>query len=225
MVYYEVTSRRRLGGRCFSLSQDFCSSRDGESRPRCSFLTIDSARINPKTRGGWHLRVRTRRLFFKPSGFVSSQNCNIQFLSAQRSALLHFQAPVALRKVRAVTSKRAQVKNPRAIVQKSPFATGRLFDGGGSFSFMDGPHLSQSVARMPFRDLIDGYMKHRSLDTCDSSTASPSARSRSGSDATFEVPVPVPKRAKRAPTPSSTPPRAAAVPKTPDSPFLPIKLP
>ena len=48
-------------------------------------------------------------------------------------------------------------------------------------------------------------------------------RSRSGSDATFEVPA-VPKRAKRAPTPSSTPPRAAAKPKA-DSPFLPIKLP
>ena len=66
-----------------------------------------------------------------------------------------------------------------------------LFDGGGSPSFMDGPHLSQSVARMPFRDLIDGYMKHRSPDTCDSSTASPSVRSRSGSDATFEVPAPM----------------------------------
>ena len=101
-----------------------------------------------------------------------------------------------------------------------------LFDGGGSPSFMDGPHLSQSVARMPFRDLIDGYMKHRGApDSCDTSTASPSVRSRSGSDATFEVPVPVPKRAKRAPTPSSTPPRAAAKPKAPDSPFLPIKLP
>ena len=101
-----------------------------------------------------------------------------------------------------------------------------LFDGGGSPSFMDGPHLSQSVARMPFRDLIDGYMKHRSPDTCDSSTASPSVRSRSGSDATFEVPAPVPKRAKRAPTPADgTPPRAAAKPKAPDSPFLPIKLP
>ena len=34
-----------------------------------------------------------------------------------------------------------------------------------------------------------------------------------------------PKRAKRAPTPSSTPPRAAAKPKAPDSPFIPIKLP
>ena len=101
-----------------------------------------------------------------------------------------------------------------------------LFDGGGSFSFMDGPHLSQSVARMPFRDLIDGYMAARGApDSCDASTASPSVRSRSGSDATFEVPVPVPKRAKRAPTPSSTPPRAAAKPKAPDSPFLPIKLP
>ena len=101
-----------------------------------------------------------------------------------------------------------------------------LFDGGGSPSFMDGPHLSQSVARMPFRDLIDGYMAARGApDSCDTSTASPSVRSRSGSDATFEVPAPVPKRAKRAPTPSSTPPRAAAVPKTPDSPFLPIKLP
>jgi len=105
-----------------------------------------------------------------------------------------------------------------------------LFDGGGSPSFMDGPHLSQSVARMPFRDLIDGYMKHRSPDTCDSSTASPSVRSRSGSDATFEVPapmpMPVPKRAKRAPTPAdATPPRAAVKPKAPDSPFLPIKLP
>ena len=63
-------------------------------------------------------------------------------------------------------------------------------------------------------------------DTCDSSTASPSVRSRSGSDATFEVPAPVPKRAKRAPTPAdATPPRAAVVPKAPDSPFLPIKLP
>ena len=101
-----------------------------------------------------------------------------------------------------------------------------LFDGGGSPSFMDGPHLSQSVARMPFRDLIDGYMKARgALDSCDSSVASPSVRSRSGSDATFEVPAPVPKRAKRAPTPSSTPPRAAAKPRAPDSPFLPIKLP
>jgi len=101
-----------------------------------------------------------------------------------------------------------------------------LFDGGGSPSFMDGPHLSQSVARMPFRDLIDGYMAARGApDSCDASTASPSVRSRSGSDATFEVPPPVPKRAKRAPTPSSTPPRATAVPKAPDSPFLPIKLP
>ena len=100
-----------------------------------------------------------------------------------------------------------------------------LFDGGGSPSFMDGPHLSQSVARMPFRDLIDGYMAARGApDSCDTSTASPSVRSRSGSDATFEVPAPVPKRAKRAPTPSSTPPRAAAKPKA-DSPFLPIKLP
>ena len=105
-----------------------------------------------------------------------------------------------------------------------------LFDGGGSFSFMDGPHLSQSVARMPFRDLIDGYMAARGgPGSCDSSTASPSVRSRSGSDATFEVPapmpMPVPKRAKRAPTPSSTPPRAAAKPRAPNSPFLPIKLP
>ena len=101
-----------------------------------------------------------------------------------------------------------------------------IFDGGGSPTFLDGPHLSQSVARMPFRDLIDGYMAARGApDTCDSSTASPSVRSRSGSDATFEVPAPVPKRAKRAPTPSSTPPRAAAKPKAPDSPFLPIKLP
>ena len=100
-----------------------------------------------------------------------------------------------------------------------------LFDGGGSFSFMDGPHLSQSVARMPFRDLIDGYLTARGApDSCDASTASPSVRSRSGSDATFEVP-PVPKRAKRAPAPSSTPPRAAAKPTAPDSPFLPIKLP
>ena len=106
-----------------------------------------------------------------------------------------------------------------------------LFEGGGSPTFLDGPHLSQSVARMPFRDLIDGYMKSRGApDTCDSSTASPSVRSRSGSDATFEVPapmpMPVPKRAKRAPTPAdATPPRAAAKPKAPDSPFLPIKLP
>ncbi len=42
---------------------------------------------------------------------------------------------------------------------------------------------------------------------------------------TFEVPAPVPKRAKRAPTPSSTPPRATAKPAAPGSPFLPIKLP
>ena len=52
----------------------------------------------------------------------------------------------------------------------------------------------------------------------------PAARA-CGSDATFEVPVPLPKRAKRAPTPSLTPPRAAAKPKAPASPFLPIKLP
>ena len=105
-----------------------------------------------------------------------------------------------------------------------------IFDGGGSPTFLDGPHLSQSVARMPFRDLIDGYMMARGApDSCDSSTASPSVRSRSGSDATFEVPAPVPKRAKRAPTTPSdagSPPRAAAKPKAaPGSPFLPIKLP
>ena len=93
-------------------------SRDSAgSRPRW-LLTIDNARINPETHERWYLRVCTRLLFSKPAGFVSSQNCNIQFLSAQRSALLHFQAPVALRKVRAVTSKRAQVKNPRAIVHR-----------------------------------------------------------------------------------------------------------
>ena len=85
-------------------------SRDSAgSRPRW-LLTIDNARINPETHERWYLRVCTRLLFSKPAGFVSSQNCNIQFLSAPRSALLHFQAPVALRKVRAVTSKRAQVK-------------------------------------------------------------------------------------------------------------------
>ena len=125
-------------------------------------------------------------------------------------------------------------KNPRAdwfCCAKSPYEAQARDDARGrailgSFSFMDGPHLSQSVARMPFRDLIDGYMAARGApDSCDTSTASPSVRSRSGSDATFEVPAPVPKRAKRAPTPSSTPPRAAAKPKAPDSPFLPIKLP
>ena len=57
MVYYEVTSRRRLGGRCFSLSQDFCSSRAAD------FLAIDNARINPETHERWYLRVCTRLLF------------------------------------------------------------------------------------------------------------------------------------------------------------------
>ena len=65
--------RRRFGGgaSCRSLSLP----RGAE--PRCGFLTIDNARINPKTRGGRHMRVHTRRLFFKPRGFTAypSQNC------------------------------------------------------------------------------------------------------------------------------------------------------
>ena len=43
-------------------------SRDGaESRPRqkCSFLTIDYARINPKTHYGWYLRARYGSAIFK----------------------------------------------------------------------------------------------------------------------------------------------------------------
>ena len=115
-----IMNGRRVDGQCL-LCRSLLVPRGAEPR----FLTIDNARINPKTRGGWHLRVRTRRLFFKPSGFVSSQNCNIQFLSAQRSALLHFQAPVALRKVPAVTLNRELARNRARIREKRDFCDWR----------------------------------------------------------------------------------------------------
>ena len=61
-------SRRRLGGVDASADGDDAARadrclRDGRKvMSRYRFSRFGNARINPKNHGGWHLRVRTRRL-------------------------------------------------------------------------------------------------------------------------------------------------------------------
>ena len=115
MVYYEGTSRRRLGG-VDGVGGWAVHSRAG---------LFDDRQREDQSGDPWQTAFVRARVFWFSNLRVLVLLADILPLSGLRSAHLHCQAPVALGWFLAVTLKRAKARNPRAIVHKSPFAIGR----------------------------------------------------------------------------------------------------